>query len=232
METFTSHLKQLCNDADLAVTDEQLQKMAAFYNLLISENEKTNLTRITDPAEAALKHFVDSIVPYRIFAENASVIDIGTGPGFPAVPLVIMRPDISMTVVEASEKKCAFVSKAAAYCDLDVRIITGRAEELAMGPEREGYNACVTRAVAALPVLLELCVPFVKPGGLLLCYKADYQEELTASAGAERKLGVRLKSIMDMPVRDLDHHILIFEKIAKTPVAYPRRFAKIKKAPL
>lgn len=232
MNSFQDHLARLCAQTGIPISSGQLKQMTELYETLLEENAKTNLTRITDPEEAALKHFVDSIVPYAQFSEGAKVIDIGSGAGFPALPLSIMRPDLQITALEAVEKKCAFIRAAAEKCGVRITVLNTRAEEQALGNERASYDACVTRAVANLRVLLELCAPFIRIGGKVYCYKADYAEELAASGTAERKLGLRLKQIMDMPEALLDHHILVFEKIAKTPSAYPRRFAKIKKAPL
>lgn len=232
MSVFSNELASLCERCGIAITDEQLAKMDICYTVLLRENQKTNLTRILDPDEAALKHFVDSILPCPLFKEGAEVLDVGSGGGFPAIPLAIMRPDLHVTALEASEKKCAYMRLATSECGVDMRIACGRAEELSHGPMREAFDACTARAVASLPILAELTVPFVRVGGLVMLYKADYEEELQSASGAMGQLGIHLQRVMSMPAELLDHHILVFEKGKATPARFPRRYAKIKSAPL
>lgn len=232
MSVFSSELSSLCAQCDIPITEDQLARMDTCYEVLVRENQKTNLTRILDPKEAALKHFLDSILPYGIFKEGSLLLDVGSGGGFPAIPLAIMRPDLHVIALEASEKKCAYMRLAASECGADLQVACGRAEELAHGPMREKYDACTARAVSSLPMLSELTVPFVKPGGLVVLYKADYKEELAASSGAMEQLRIALERVLSMPATLLDHHILVFEKKKATPARFPRRYAKIKSAPL
>ena len=156
----------------LPVTPEQVELFEAFFHLVTEKNKVMNLTRITEPKEAAQKHFFDSvsILKYMNIKQNAKIIDIGTGAGFPGVPLKIMRPDLQLTLIDSSKKKIDFLNEAAGELNLDIRCIFARAEELCMGkPYREGFDIALSRAVASLPVLLEVCTPFVKKECIFYC---------------------------------------------------------------
>lgn len=232
METFLETLSRLCADASIDLTGEQLEQMRNLYEVLIQENEKHNLTRITDPADAALNHFFDSIIPYRLLQKDGKTLDVGSGAGFPALPLAVMRPDVQMSALESVQKKCGHIALAAEAAGLSIDVICGRAEEEANGALREAFDDCVTRAVAALPILVELTAPFVRVGGRLFYYKASYKDELEAALPGAQKLGIELAETIPMPGGTLEHHILVFEKKHKTPSGYPRRYARIRKAPL
>lgn len=232
MNTFLENLKRLCAEASIPITDTKLDQMDKIYETLVRENEKHNLTRITDPAEAALNHFFDSIIPYKMLEENGKTLDVGSGAGFPALPLAVMRPDVTMTALESVQKKCGHIELAAQDAGIQLQVLCGRAEELGAQDLRESFDDCVTRAVAALPVLVELTAPFVRVGGRLFYYKAAYKDELEAAQGGARKLGIELKDILSMPGSELEHHILVFEKEHSTPTQYPRRYARIRKSPL
>lgn len=233
MDTFLETVEKLCADNDIPLSDQQKLQMNSLYDNLVAENKKHNLTSVTDPADAALKHFFDSIIPYRLLKESGSVIDVGSGAGFPALPLAVMRPDVQMNAIEASEKKCGYIAAAAKKAGIPVKVLCGRAEEYSlMESYRECFDDCVTRAVAALPVLIELTAPFVRVGGRVFLYKADFREELDAAGAGPEKLGLKLHEVIPMPGALLQHNILIFDKVSPTPEQYPRRYAKIKKDPL
>lgn len=232
METFLDTLERLCADASITLTDTQRTQMQTLYEVLVRENAKHNLTRITDPADAALSHFFDSILPYKMLQNSGRTIDVGSGAGFPALPLAVMRPDVKMYALESVQKKCAHIELAAQEAHIPLHVVCGRAEEEASGDLRESFDDCVTRAVAAMPILVELTAPFVCIGGKLFYYKASYKEELEEALPGARKLGIDLIETIPMPGGTLEHHILVFEKRRETPVGFPRRYARIRKAPL
>lgn len=232
MSEFTDYLSVLLEKDGYIASKDAILKMEAYYNELVETNKQYNLTAVTEPKEAALKHFYDSIVPCTLIANGASVVDVGSGAGFPIVPLKIMREDIDAVAVEASLKKCTFIEKATKEIDIDVEVVTARAEELGQGIDRENYDVCVSRAVAKLRVLVELCSPLVKQGGLFFAYKGEYEKELEESKDALKALNLELKEVMEMPHGEYAHHILVFQKTASTAKKYPRRYAQIIKAPL
>lgn len=231
-DRFTMELKALCAAGGVSISDEQLSQMNTYYEILVEENQKYNLTALSTPEEAALKHFYDSIVPCSIIPQDASLVDVGSGAGFPGVPLKIMRPDLQVTALEASQKKCAFIEKAAKAAGVEVRTLVSRAEDEAQGELRESFDVLTARAVAALPILIEVTSALVRPGGMLLYYKADYQQELAASAEGMRLLNLTFDQAMPLPSGGLAHFVLVFRKTESAPDKYPRRYAQIKKSPL
>jgi len=197
---------------------------------LLEWNKKFNLTSITDPEEIRRKHFDDSLLLLQtIQLNNQSVIDVGTGAGFPGIPLKIACPKIKLTLLEATRKKIEFLKHLVSILDLkDVEIIWGRAEEVAK-EKREVFDVAVSRAVAKLNVLCEYCLPFVKIGGMFVAYKEEkVEEEVKAAEKAIQILGGKLKEIKKFPLRSL----VIIEKVSKTPPKYPRRAGMAKKKPL
>ncbi len=215
--------------------EEQVRAMARYGALLLKANETTNLTAITDPAAAARLHFLDSAALLTVAdLAGKSVIDVGSGAGFPGVPLRILTPDMALTCLDSVGKKMDFVREACAALGLeDVECLWGRAEE--MPQLREKYDVAVSRAVSELDMLSELCLPLVKSGGLFLAMKGpDCEEEVRKADLAVKTLGGRLKEIRryDVPGADAVHAVVIIEKIKPTPARYPRRWAQIKKKPL
>jgi len=203
---------------------------------LLAWNKKFNLTRITDPEEVQVKHFEDSLTLVQFMnLTDQSVIDIGTGAGFPGLPLKITCPNIKLTLVEATGKKVEFLKHIVNLLDLrDVRIITGRAEDIAK-VEREKYDLAVARAVAKLNVLAEYCLPFVKVGGQFVAYKEDkIEEEIKKSHKAIEILGGRLLDIKKVKLSrfDLVRSLVFIDKVSPTPNKYPRRPGMAKKKPL
>lgn len=213
----------------------------AFYRLtehLLAENERYNLTAITDLPGILLRHYADSVCCAKYIPEGASLLDVGCGAGFPTLPIAIMRSDLTITAMDATKKRVDFVAGCASLLGLtNVRTACGRAEELARGEMREAF-ACVTaRAVAELRILAELCIPFVKQGGLFLSMKAkSADEELAAAQAGIGTLGARLAGREDFCLvgngESLARTALLFKKVRPTPEAYPRPFARMKKKPL
>ena len=203
---------------------------------LLEWNKKFNLTAITDPKEIRIKHFEDSLtILQTIKLTNQSVIDVGTGAGFPGIPLKIVCPEIKLTLLEATQKKVEFLKHIVSVLSLqDVGIISGRAEEIAKG-KRESFDIAVSRAVAKLKVLCEYCLPFVKIGGMFIAYKEkEIEKEVEEAQKAIQILGGRLKEIkkVQIPSSDIVRSLVIIEKMSPTPPRFPRRAGMAKKKPL
>ena len=222
--------------AALSLPGEGVSALLRYWELLAEKNKVMNLTAITDPDEAARLHFLDSAALLALAdLRGKSVVDVGTGAGFPGLPLKILEPSIRLTLLDAQRKRVDFLREVCEALDLeDVECVHGRAEEFAQA-RREGFDIAVSRAVAALPVLAELCLPLVKTGGAFLAMKAvDSNEELNAAARAVQLLGGKLEKPLDyaIPGTEIRHRLVIITKIAETQKKYPRTFAKIKKNPL
>lgn len=223
---------------DHYLTPEREEAFFSLYTLLVEENAKYNLTAVTDPDGVILLHFADSLMGAALIPAGASVIDVGCGAGFPTLPLALVRPDITVTATDATAKKTGFVAMAAERLRLkNVRTLTARAEVAARGELRDSFDLATARAVAALPVLLELCAPFVRKGGLILALKGrSAEEELLAArhAAGELKCKVSFTKMYEIGEGESlqGRGILLFEKTAPTPEAYPRPYARIKSRPL
>ncbi len=217
------------------VSPETADKLIIYKNLLLEWNEKINLTAITDDEGIAFKHFLDSLSPLK-FADfkNKKVIDIGTGAGFPGLPLKIAEPSISLTLMDSLNKRVNFLKEVTEALNLkDVSCIHQRAEEGAVSPLRESFDTAVSRAVADMAVLAELCLPYVKPGGYFIALKGpDPGEELMRAKKAALVLGGKIEKTEEVKIADFTHTLIFIKKIKPTPKAYPRPFAKIKKTPL
>lgn len=219
-------------------TDTLAERFGILYKELVAFNEKVNLTAVTDIEGAIAKHFADSLLIEEYIPQNAKIIDVGCGGGFPTLPLAIVRQDLEITALDSTEKKLKFVSQMANMLSLKVTTLPARAEETGRKTEyRESFDVCVARAVARLNVLSELCIPLVKKGGLFISCKAaigaeEYDE---AKAGTE-VLGAKTKNIAEQALytaqEEQKRSIFIFEKISATPEKYPRQYAKITKKPL
>ena len=210
--------------------------LVRYAQLLTEKNKVMNLTAITEPADIATLHFLDSAALLTMVDfTGKTVADIGTGAGFPGMPLRIVEPSIRLTLLDSLNKRIDFLQEVCEDLGLsDVACIHGRAEEFAAG-HREEFDIVTSRAVAALPMLAELCLPLVKVGGAFLAMKSvDSDEELAAARRAVETLGGRVEAVKDylIPGTDVRHRVIVLKKIEKTPKKYPRIFAKIKKNPL
>lgn len=220
----------------LSLPTEGIPALLRYWELLAEKNKVMNLTAITDPDEAARLHFLDSAALLALAdLRGKTVVDVGTGAGFPGLPLKILEPSIRLTLLDAQRKRVDFLREVCGGLGLeDVACVHGRAEEFAL-EHRESFDFAVSRAVAALPVLAELCLPLVKPGGQFLAMKSvDTGEELGASGRAASLLGGRLEKPLDYVISgtSIPRRLAILTKIGETPKKYPRTFAKIKKNPL
>lgn len=219
-----------------SVKDEKFEK----YKVLLKEwNQKINITAIKDDEEIYIKHFLDSIIilDKNMEQEKKSIIDIGTGGGFPGLPLKIANNNYSVTLLDSLRKRIEFLSIVIKELELDdVYLIHGRAEDYGQNKYyREQFDICVSRAVAPLNVLSELCLPFVKVGGYFAAYKSEsISEEILNSESAVIKLGGRIKDIkeINLPGSEIIRKIIIIEKVNSTEKIYPRKAGKPSKSPL
>jgi len=221
------------------ITNEQKLQFDKYYELLTEWNQKINLTAITDRDEVWVKHFEDSISIERILDMTSveTAIDIGTGAGFPGIPLKIVYPDLKITLLDSLDKRLRFLEEVISELGLsDVTLIHGRAEDYGRDPDhREKYDLCVSRAVAALPVLSELCIPFVKIGGSFTAYKSEKaEEEIQNSGKVISLLGAEISSTQSFSLSGGDHSrtIIRIDKLESTPDKYPRRAGVPSKKPI
>lgn len=210
-----------------------------YKKMLLEWNEKINLTAITDEREIIIKHFADSlsIVSNFEIAPGASVIDVGTGAGFPGIPVKLARPDISMTLVDSLNKRVKFLEEVVASLHIEgTKAVHMRAEDGGQNPAfREKFDCCISRAVANLAVLSEYCLPFVKVGGVFVSLKGPkVEEEMAEGKKALDVLGGKVKEIIpvSIPNSDIKHSLVIISKIKHTPPRYPRKAGTAAKSPI
>ena len=239
MTDFTTELRAAAEAASLSLSEEQILKFTRYDALLVDWNERMNLTAITEPRDVAVKHMVDSLTAYdaALFSGAPTVIDVGTGAGFPGIPLKIFDPSIRLTLMDSLAKRLAFLEAVVEDLGLTgVTCVHARAEDAAHEPQRrERYDIAVSRAVARLPVLLEYTLPFVKKGGHLIALKGrTAEEEATDAKRALKLLGGRLETIRPVTLPGLSDKraVLTITKIAPTPKAYPRKAGTPAKNPL
>ena len=216
-----------------SLSDAQIGTLCRFGEELIEKNRVMNLTAITEPKAVAELHFLDCIRLLDAADFRAKrVIDVGCGAGFPGVPLKIAEPSIRLTLLDSLAKRMNWLSEILPKLGVEAEVVTGRAEEFA-AERREQYDLAVSRAVARLCILAELCLPYVKVGGFFLAMKgAMAQEEADEAKSGIETLGGRIAEICEYPLSDAVHRVVIVEKVRPTPPRYPRAFAKIKKSPL
>lgn len=223
----------------IGLRDKDVERFTTYKELLKEWNTKINITAITDDEEIVTKHFLDSLTPYvtDLFNDSKKVIDVGTGGGFPGLPLKIINENLKVTLLDSLNKRIVFLKEVIDSLGLkDIEAIHGRAEELSRTKEyREVYDICISRAVASLNVLAEYCMPFVKVGGYFISMKGpNVDEELEEAKKAIQILGGKLvdKKIITIPGSDIEHSLLVIEKIRETPTRYPRGGGNPRKKPL
>lgn len=218
------------------LTEEKEKKLAKFCALLKEYNEKFNLTSIKDDDEIYEKHFADSLKGEEFFFKNAKVLEIGSGGGFPSVPLKIAREDLDFTLIEATGKKCTYLKTIGKELGFEnFAVLNGRAEELGKKEEyREKFDIVTARAVAGLNVLCEYCLPFVKIGGIFVAYKGEAEEEINKAENAIKVLGGKIETVKDFILSEKSgrRNIIVIKKVSKTPSLYPRGNGKERKNPL
>lgn len=216
----------------------EAKKMNAYADVLVKENKKYNLTSITDYSQMAYLHFLDSVNQLENIInldEDQALIDIGTGGGFPAVPIAILYPELKITALDATEKKVRFVRDACEMLQIhNVRAICGRAELISkMESYQMNFDVLVSRAVASLSVILEIGYRFLKKGGKAVVYKGPgYSEELNRATKAIETLGFCLRDVVKSEVNGAEHFLLVLEREKDAPERYPRHYSKIVKQPL
>ena len=232
-----SLLKCEAEKIGVLLDETALDRFDLYAEMLVETNKTLNLTAITDPDEIVYKHFVDSLALLSCvnFKDNAKVIDVGTGAGFPGVVLLIARPDLKMTLLDGTNKRLVFIANVLDELGLDADIVHMRAELACKDKTfREQYDIVTARAVASLNILSEYCLPFVKLGGYFSPMKSvKTDEEVLAARGAIKLLGGRIEEIKELNIDNCgERYIVLTKKISQTPPKYPRASAQISKKPL
>lgn len=227
--------KELFEQYGLEVTEKQYENLKIYAELLVDWNERINLTAITDPEGITVKHFLDSLLifKYAEIGENSSFIDVGTGAGFPGIPMKIYRNDLECTLLDSLNKRVNFLKEVSEKTGLPMNCIHSRAEEGGKNKElREKFDISTARAVAALPVLCEYCMPFVKVGGKFIAMKGpneNYKDAFTAY----RTMGGEVSDVKEYEIPGGEkRQIIVINKIKPTPAKYPRNSGQISKKPL
>jgi 16S rRNA (guanine527-N7)-methyltransferase len=236
---FAEYLQQAAVDYGIALSIQQQQQFELYYQLLIEWNKKINLTAITAPQDVAVKHIIDSLACYdvHLFAAEATVIDVGSGAGFPGIPLKIFRPDLRVTLLDSVNKRLIYLQEVVDKLKLSqVRLVHSRAEDAAQDKQfREKFSIATARAVARLTVLAELCLPFVSVGGHFLALKGkDALLEVSTAQQGIKLLGGMVSEIRSVALPGIsdERSIVVINKQQSSPIAYPRRPGSIEKNPL
>ncbi len=232
-EAMALALRQGLPALGLTLPEDVQRRLCAFGQAVVAQNAVMNLTAITQPEAVAKLHLLDSLSLMAVADfSGKQVIDVGCGAGFPGVPLAIACPDAHVTLLDSLGKRMKWLEAVLPGLDVDAQCVTARAEE-AVQTRRETYDYAVSRAVARLNILLELTAPYVRVGGAVLAMKGSAaREELEQSRNAIRRLGLKAEKTVDFSFDGAVHSVIVLRKIAPTPAAYPRRFAKIKQSPL
>ena len=231
--TMKQTLLQGLPELKLALSEEQMDTLCAFGAAVVRQNQVMNLTAITEPAQVAKLHLLDSLsVLSALDLRGKKLIDVGCGAGFPGVPLAIACPEAQVTLLDSLGKRITWLKEILPQLGIQAECVTARAEEAVVSC-RESYDSATSRAVARLNILLELLAPYVKVGGAVVALKGSAaKEELGECGDAIKKLGLRQEAFLEFPVDGASHALIVLRKVAPTPKMYPRRYAKIKQSPL
>lgn len=229
--------KKILSEYGYLLSEHQFEQFIKYYELLVEWNERMNLTAITEFEEVLLKHFADSLSIIKVIDLNtvSSLIDIGTGAGFPGIPIKIMYPDLNVTLLDSLQKRIGFLDEVISVLKLDkINTIHGRAEDFAKPDKlRESYDICVSRAVANLSSLTELCLPYVKVDGSFISYKSDkVNDELSGAVKAIEMIGGSLEKKEIFNIENNTRALVVIRKIKNTPKQYPRKAGLPVKKPL
>ena len=226
-------LKQGLPGLGFALSEELQDTLCAFGQAVVEQNKVMNLTAITEPTQVAKLHLLDSLTLLTLGdLSGKKMIDVGCGAGFPGVPVKIACPGVELTLLDSLGKRMQWLETVLPTLGVNAECVTARAEE-AVATRRESYDVATSRAVARLNILLELTAPYVKVGGKVLAMKGTAAaEELAEAKNAIKKLGLQLEKVAEFPVDGTAHTVIVLKKVAPTPPAYPRRYAKIKQNPL
>ena len=229
LQALTEGLPQL----GLDLPEETKETLCRFGNAVIRQNEVMNLTAITEPAQVAKLHLLDSLTVLKCAdLQGKKLIDVGCGAGFPGVPVAIACPEAKVTLLDSLGKRMTWLESVLPELGVEAKCVTARAEE-AVAACRESYDYATSRAVARLNILLELTAPYVRVGGKVLAMKgAAAREELAEAGNAIRRLGLKLEEVKEFPMDGTTHAVIVLRKVSPTPPQYPRRYAKIKQSPL
>jgi 16S rRNA (guanine527-N7)-methyltransferase len=232
-QTMMTALSQGLQQMNLPLSPQIQQTLCDFGCAVVKQNEVMNLTAITEPERVARLHLLDSLSLLTVAELSGKrLIDVGCGAGFPGVPVKIACPGVELTLLDSLGKRMTWLETILPGLGVEAQCVTARAEE-AVATRRESYDFATSRAVARLNILLELTAPYVKVGGKVLAMKGSAaKEELEEAKTAISKLGLKLERVVDFPVEDGTHSVILLKKIKPTPPQYPRRYAKIKQAPL
>lgn len=238
-EAFKEYLEVYSKEYGLVLDERRINRYTRFYENVVTTNEVMNLTAITEPKEFVLKHIIDSLSAYdeRYMVEHASILDLGTGAGFPGIPLKIYKDSFHMTLFDSLKKRLTFLDGVIKDLGLEyVKTLHGRAEDLSHTDEhRESYDIVTSRAVARLPILLEWALPYCKVGGYFVALKGMLaEEEIKDSTHALNVLGGKIIEIKEIKLPTLDdmRSVIYIEKIKESPLRYPRKPKEIKEKPL
>lgn len=233
------YFKEKAAEAGIPLTDQQLSQFQIFYELLTEKNKVMNLTAITELHDVIIKHFLDSLSLNRVCSlkKEDRVLDMGTGAGFPGIPLKIMYPETEFVLADSLNKRILFLEEVIRACSLNrITAVHSRAEDLARDKAyRDSFTVCVSRAVASLPVLSEYCLPFVKTGGCFISYKSgNIDMEIEQSGNALKTLRGKMERCEKFTLQDTDaeRSLVVIRKTGATPAAYPRKAGLPSKQPL
>lgn len=235
--TTGKYAAQILSKEKFNLSERQISQLDIYYDLLIQKNKVMNLTAITDAEGVAIKHFYDSLTPliYSSIDEGSTVVDVGTGAGFPSIPLLIARPDLKLTMMDSLNKRLLFLVEVCEQLDIDANIVHSRAEDAGNNKlYREKFDYAISRAVATLPVLCEYCLPLVKLSGKFIAMKgSNADSELNLSGNAINQLGGEIEDVkkFELPMGEA-RALIIIRKIARTPSKFPRHGSKISKESL
>lgn len=236
-DDFKNKMIELSKKINVQLNDEQIKKYFEYMTLLLDWNEKINLTAITEVDDVILKHFIDSMTIFKYIENEESIIDVGTGAGFPGIPIAIMKKDVKITLLDSLNKRINFLNEVC--CELkinNVETIHGRAEEIGKNKEhREKYDIAVSRAVANMSTLSEYLIPLVKIGGKCICMKgSEIEQELEQAKFAIKELGGKIEKVekFTLPDSDMERNIIIIKKIKETSNKYPRKAGMPSKDPI
>ena len=237
IDEFSYEMKDKMKRIDIDITDKQVEKFFSYMNLLIEWNQKINLTTIIEPKEIIIKHFVDCGTILKYLKDGENIIDIGTGAGFPGIPVKILNENLNVTLVDSLNKRINFLSEVCNALNLEnVQLIHSRAEDLAKNNDyREKFDKSVSRAVANLSTLSEYDLPFIKKGGKMIAMKGfEIDEELNNAEKAINILGGKIKEINKFTLIDTDNKrsIVVIDKVKPTPKQFPRKAGKPLKEPI
>lgn len=235
IQEFSKELKEKSKSINIQLEDKQIEKFYNYMNLLLEWNEKMNLTAITEPKEVILKHFIDSATIIKYIENGMQIVDVGTGAGFPGIPLNIINSEASYTLVDSLNKRINFLDEVINSLQLNnINTIHSRIEEFGRD-NKESFDIATSRAVASLNILLEYLLPLVKIGGICICMKgSNVKEEIENSKKALDVLGGRIEKIEEiiLPNSDIRRSIIIVRKVNATPKKFPRKPGMATKEPM